>query len=103
MGIKVVLLEPGDMRTANTDTRIKILDTPAYAPYCQNAMQVYEHDERNGQPPVVVAPLIERIIRDANPRLRYPIGAAFQMLGLTLKSFVPHRHFEWAIAQIYKC
>ena len=103
VGIQVALIEPGDLHTANTDTRIKILRTQAYAPYHDNAFQVYEHDERNGQSPAVVAPLVERIIQDSNPRLRYAIGSAFQMLGLTLKNFVPHRLFEWGVAQIYKC
>jgi NAD(P)-dependent dehydrogenase (short-subunit alcohol dehydrogenase family) len=102
-GIKVVLIEPGDTQTEFTDNRVKLLRTEAYAQYCNNALRVYESDERHGSLPGKVGPLVERIIRDPNPRLRYTFGSAFQTFSTALKSFVPHRLFEWAFAQIYTC
>jgi short-subunit dehydrogenase len=101
-GIKVALVEPGDAPTGHTYNRIRILRTQAYAKYYNNAMQVYEHDERNGYPPAKIAVLVERIIRNPHPRMRYMCGMPFQTAGATLKSFVPHWLFEWGMAQIYK-
>ncbi len=101
-GIKVAMIEPGDSRTPLTDHRIRILRTPAYAEYYHNAMAAYEHDERNGYSPEKIGPLIERILQDPNPRLRYMCGVAFQTVGATLKSFVPHRLFEWVLVKLYK-
>jgi NAD(P)-dependent dehydrogenase (short-subunit alcohol dehydrogenase family) len=101
-GVKVVLIEPGDSPTGLASNRIRILRTRAYAQYCNNAMQVYESDERNGYPPEKIAPLVERVIQDPNPRLRYLCGVMFQTAGATLKNFVPYSLFEWALAKVYK-
>ena len=102
-GIKVALIEPGDAPTRLTYNRIRILRTQAYAQYYNHAMQVYEHDERNGYPPAKIAALVECVIREPNPRMRYLCGVPFQTIGATLKSFVPHSLFEWAFSRIYKC
>jgi NAD(P)-dependent dehydrogenase (short-subunit alcohol dehydrogenase family) len=101
-GIKVAMIEPGDSRTPLADHRVRVLRTPAYAEYYNNAIAVYEHDERNGYPPEKIGPLIERILQDPNPRLRYMCGMAFQTAGATLKSFVPHALFEWVLVRLYK-
>jgi NAD(P)-dependent dehydrogenase (short-subunit alcohol dehydrogenase family) len=101
-GIKVALIEPGDSPTDLTFNRIRIFKTPAYAPYYNNAMQVYEHDERNGYPPAKFGPLLEQIIENPHPRMRYMRGLIFQTVGATLKNFVPYSLFEWGLAQVYK-
>ena len=101
-GIKVAMIEPGDSRTPVTEHRIKLFRTPAYAEYYNNAMAVYEHDERNGYPPEIIGPLIEQIFQNPNPRLRYVCGTAFLTAGVTLKNFVPHQLYEWVAARLYK-
>ena len=101
-GVQVAMIEPGDSRTPATEHRIKLCRTPAYAEYFNNAMTVYEHDERNGYPPEKIGPLIEQIFQNPNPRLRYMCGMAFQTVGATLKNFVPHRLFEWVLVRLYK-
>jgi NAD(P)-dependent dehydrogenase (short-subunit alcohol dehydrogenase family) len=101
-GIKVAMIEPGDSRTPATEHRIKILRTPAYAEYYHNAIAAYEHDERNGYSPEKIGPLIEHIFQNPNPRLRYMCGMTFQTAGVTLKSFVPHRLYEWVLVRLYK-
>lgn len=101
-GIQVALIEPGDVPTSQPYNRIRTLRTQAYAPYYHNAMQVYETDEKNGYPPEKIGPLLERIIRNPNPRLRYTCGMFIQTLGAALKNWVPYSFFEWAYAQVYK-
>ena len=102
LGIKVVLIEPGDAPTRNTESRIKLSSTQDYAPYYDNAIQAYEHDERHGCPLDKFGPLLERIIEDPHPRLRYMCGLMFQTAGATLKNFVPYSFFEWALSKFYK-
>jgi len=101
-GIKVVLIEPGDAPTRNTESRIKILRTPAYAPYYDNAIKAYEYDERHGCTLDKFGPLLEQIIENPHPRLRYMCGLVFQTAGATLKNFVPYSLFEWVLAKLYK-
>lgn len=101
-GIKVVLVEPGDSPTAQPERRIRLFRTPAYDTYYSNAITTYEHDERNGYPPEKISPLIERIIRNPNPRLRYPVGTTLQRTELFLKGLVPYSLYEWVLAQVYK-
>ena len=101
-GIKVVLIEPGDAPTRNTESRIKILRTPAYASYYDKAIKAYEYDERHGCSLDKFGPLLEQIIENPHPRLRYMCGLMFQTVGATLKNFVSYSLFEWGLAQVYK-
>jgi short-subunit dehydrogenase len=99
-GIKVSLIQPGDVRTQ--DCRRVILTTKAYEPYFSNALRQYEADERKGYPPEKMGPLVERILLSGNPRLRYTFGDVFQSLVPVLKRLLPQRFVQWAFCQIYK-
>jgi NAD(P)-dependent dehydrogenase (short-subunit alcohol dehydrogenase family) len=101
-GIKVVLVEPGDSPTGLPERRLRICRTPAYVLYYTNALAIYEHDERNGHPPEKIAPLIERIIRNPRPRLRYPVGTALQRAELFLTGLAPYSLYERVFARVYK-
>jgi NAD(P)-dependent dehydrogenase (short-subunit alcohol dehydrogenase family) len=101
-GIQVVLVEPGDSPTGQPERRIRVLRTPAYARYYNNAITAYEHDERNGYPPDKIAPLIERIILNPHPRLRYPVGTRLQRTELFLKGLAPYSFYEWVLAKVYR-
>ncbi len=104
-GIRVTLIEPGDMRTSFTDQRVRVAGwtrESAYGPYGERVLQVVEHDERSGGSPEAVAVLLERIIRSPNPAPRYRVGPAFQRLAATLKGILPGRLFEWALAKYYR-
>lgn len=104
-GIRVTLMEPGDMRTEFTDRRVRVAawtETSAYAPYAARVLQVMETDERNGGSPETAAFLLERILRSPNPAPRYRVGPAFQRLAARLKGVLPGRFFEWALAKYYR-
>jgi short-subunit dehydrogenase len=99
--INVVLIEPGDFKTEFCTNRQHI--TPKNnAENFHRAMHVIERDEQNGQPPLKIAYLIERIINTPRPRLRYTVGAADQRLSVFLKKIVPGRWFDRIIMSHYK-
>lgn len=105
LGIKVVLVEPGDFRTGFTDNRIitaKSGNASSYRERCETAVAVMEKDERGGSEPADLALLLERIIRAKTPRPRYMIGMNSQKLIARLKSVLPASAFEKIIAAYYR-
>jgi NAD(P)-dependent dehydrogenase (short-subunit alcohol dehydrogenase family) len=103
-GIRVVLVEPGDMRTGVTAARRRTAQSLANAAYQArfgSAMQVVEHDETHGASPDQVARLVERIIRSRSPRLRYIVGPFYETVSVVAKKVLPPRLFEWIIAKYY--
>jgi short-subunit dehydrogenase len=104
-GIRAVIVEPGDFKTAFTKNRIHaaaMTDESPYASAFEQALRVMEHDEQNGPDPVRVAMLVERILADANPRLRYTVGPAPQRLAVVLKRLLPYSLYERMIRTYYK-
>lgn len=100
LGIGVVLVEPGDMRTGFTGNRKKFLGKKGAGPYrtiIEKSLPIVERDEMKGYPPEKVAALIEKIMRKKSPRLRYSIGPLEQMISLPLKSIVPDGVFEYLV------
>jgi NAD(P)-dependent dehydrogenase (short-subunit alcohol dehydrogenase family) len=100
-GIRVVLIEPGDFKTEFAANRQHITQKNN-ADHFQSTMAVIERDEQNGQPPLKIAYLIEKIIKTPNPRLRYAVGAFDQRLSLFLKRILPNRWFDQIIMSYYK-
>jgi len=73
-GIHVVLIEPGDFNTTFTARRqraVASLQNPAYRARYETALKIAEADERKGAHPLKIARLLENIIQDPAPRLRY--------------------------------
>lgn len=99
--INVVLIEPGDFKTEFTANR-QAIKTKNTSDHFQRTMTVIENDEQNGQPPLKIAYLIERIINTPNPRLRYAVGAPYQKLSIFLKKILPNRWFDQMIMSYYK-
>ena len=104
-GIHVVLIEPGDCCTQFTVNRCRTKASQhnqAYAQQCNAAVAVMEHDEMHGFAPEKVARVLERIIRNPSPRLRYAVASPPQKLALVLKKVLPSRLFEFLIMKYYK-
>lgn len=103
-GVRVVLIEPGDFHTGFTAQRQMAAasqgDTP-YAEACRRAIGVVEHDETHGSDPILVARLLERILRSRSPRPRYLVGTPSQQLAVALKRILPGTVFEWIIRSHY--
>lgn len=104
-GIHVVLIEPGDCCTHFTANRCKTIESQhnqAYVQQCDAAVEVMEHDEMHGFAPDKIARVLERVIRDPSPRLRYAVASPPQKLAVVLKKVLPSRFFEFLIRKYYK-
>ena len=102
-GIKVVLVEPGDIATEFTKRRInQISKDSAYKESFNRVMSTVEHDETSGCSPDLVAKTIVRALNKKSPKLRFRAGAFTQKLVCTLKRILPARSMEWILRKYYK-
>lgn len=103
-GIRVVLIEPGDVRTNFTSSRRRTQASAGspYAERMERALAVAEYDEQHGVPPEAVARVLGRILRLRHPRLRYRAGSLFQKFAASAKRFLPEVVFEWAVKKYYR-
>jgi len=102
-GIKVCLVEPGDVHIEPAHKRWKTplsAESPYYSTF-KRMINVVERDEDHGIPPEKIAHLINKIINKSNPRLRYTVGAFDQKLATLLKRLLPNRLFDWIIMKHY--
>jgi len=101
-GVKVVIIEPGDHKTAITENRTEMSGgTDAYSQSFQAALARTAHDEQSGPGPEQVARLLYRIVNTRNPRLRYTIGPATQRAVVWLKRFLPYSITEYSIRSYF--
>ncbi len=99
-GIKVVLIQPGDIR--HQDCRVESPPPEEYAEVYKKVMRVAWDDEEKGYPPERLGSLIMKILAKKNPKLRYGFGSAFQRAVPTLKRLLPWGLFERALRLYYK-
>jgi NAD(P)-dependent dehydrogenase (short-subunit alcohol dehydrogenase family) len=101
-GIRVVIIEPGDHKTALTQNRTEISGgTDAYGRSFQAALARTAHDEQNGPGPEQIARLLYRIVNKRNPRLRYTIGPGAQRAAVWLKRLLPYSVVEFGMRIYY--
>jgi NAD(P)-dependent dehydrogenase (short-subunit alcohol dehydrogenase family) len=105
LGIRVVLVEPGDFNTGFTAHRRRAAaaqTNDAYRDRFEKALRQIEKDELEGGDPRAVARLVLRILRHPNPRLRYTVGNVFQRLAVHAHGVLPGRWFEWLTIRYYR-
>jgi short-subunit dehydrogenase len=103
-GVRVVLIEPGDLSTGFTSGRYvceAAESGSAYAAAFDHMLGTVEADERNGASPELVAHLLERVIRHPSPRPRYRVGSPVQKAAAALRGVLPDRMFEWLFMKVY--
>lgn len=104
--IKVVLINPGDFHTNNTQNRKDFLaSTNPNDPYYEQfgkTLAVIEKDETNGWKPVILAQKIVRIVECKNPSQRYIIASLEQKLAVVLKYILPGKWFRMILQDHYK-
>lgn len=92
-GIRVVLVEPGDVNTAFTANRLHAAAaSDLRSPYAQQygrVMAQVEADERVGVAPERVARTVLRVVNSRHPRTRYVVGPLSQCLAAWIKPFLP--------------
>lgn len=100
-GITATIIEPGDLSTGFTDSRI--LAEPANSPYydeCQRSVGQMAHDEQTGDGPESVARVIVATLGKRNPPVRIAVGGSYKAL-MQLKRFLPDRLVEFVMRRIY--
>jgi hypothetical protein len=104
LGIKVVVLRPGDFATGFTGSRKKVANEAALQAYpiYRTAIEKVEHDENGGLKPIVLAQKISKIIAKTNPRNGYVVASLEQWLSVTLKKILPPKWFDRILGSYYK-
>jgi NAD(P)-dependent dehydrogenase (short-subunit alcohol dehydrogenase family) len=101
-GIRVVIIEPGDHKTALTENRrVEVLPASPYRSSFQAALAKTAHDEQSGPGPEQIARLLHRIVNQRNPRLRYTIGPVAQRAAVWLKRLTPYSLVEYVMRTYY--
>jgi NAD(P)-dependent dehydrogenase (short-subunit alcohol dehydrogenase family) len=103
-GIRVVIIEPGDHKTALTENRqfSEVSGAAeAYSPSFEAALLKTAHDEQSGPGPEQIARLLWRIVNQRHPRLRYTIGPAPQRAAVWLKRLLPYSISEYSMRTYY--
>jgi NAD(P)-dependent dehydrogenase (short-subunit alcohol dehydrogenase family) len=103
LGIKVVLVEPGDFNSEMSSVRQTAAAANASSPYgeaFERAKTRQDTDEANAPTPEPIAHLIERILQTPEPRLRYSVGMLSQRIVVPLKRLLPQRLFEAALIRV---
>jgi NAD(P)-dependent dehydrogenase (short-subunit alcohol dehydrogenase family) len=96
-GIQVVLVEPGDTRSqlpVRRRTVQPVRHASAYQEIFDRFQAKQARDEAKAPPPYAVAALVERILSDPRPAMRYSAGMWDQRMVLPLKRWLPYRWFE---------
>ncbi len=104
LGIRVVLIEPGDHRTSFTHKRrltAASAENPAYRGPLERAIRRMAADEQAGPEPDKIARLVHRLIYTRTPRLRYTVGPISQRAAVWLKRIAPYSLIEKALKLYY--
>jgi short-subunit dehydrogenase len=103
-GIKVVLVQPGDMKTSINQNRVEVQSTNN-SPYFTSYNYVkakFTNAVANAYDPIVIAKIISNIINQSNPRFRYRKGNLFENFTYFVKCTVPFRWFETFVNMYYR-
>jgi short-subunit dehydrogenase len=95
-GVRVVLVEPGPVRSSFADRAMASLPTPAetrYASAYARADQLRATSDRHAVDPEEVARVVRRAIAARRPRARYLVPAWFELL-FALAKLVPTRWLD---------
>ncbi len=105
-GIKVVLIEPGPIRTEWDNTALVNLEkysgSGVYAPLVKNITEKFRAGYRAGAPgPEAVAAVILKALRSSGPAARYPVPFSARGI-LFLKWLLPDAVLDWGIRRALK-
>jgi len=104
LGIDVVLVQPGDVRSSFGAKRTwteTARANPLYRERAARAVAAMEQAERTGPPPERVARLVARIVAARRPRLRYVCATPLERSALLLQRLLPSRAFEAIVRAVY--
>lgn len=102
-GIKVSMIDPGDIRTNFTSSRKTAkaaLINPVYKERHKKAVETMIKDELNGPGPEIVVKAFAKILNSQNPPIRIVVGFKYKCVAL-LKRILPAKVVEYVLEKIY--
>lgn len=105
LGVRVVVVEPGDHKTRFTENRQPIAranEESIYSRPFRSALTRMMEDEQAGPDPDKIACLVHRIVDTRSPRLRYTVGKAEQRGAVWIKRLLPYSVLERGIRRYYR-
>jgi NAD(P)-dependent dehydrogenase (short-subunit alcohol dehydrogenase family) len=103
-GIRVVLINPGDLATSFTKNRRLCQasrSNSVYARQFKRTLAIIEKNENGGSSPDIVAKTLLKAVSSPRPKPRYVIGNPFERLVVWLLPWFPESVFEWGVSQYY--
>jgi NAD(P)-dependent dehydrogenase (short-subunit alcohol dehydrogenase family) len=103
-GIRVMVVEPGDVRTGFTARRVcasAASANSAYAGLFTKCLETVEKEEKQGIAPEAVAQLVGRIVEGRANGIRYTCGHPSQRLSAVLERLLPAKLFQSIIGSFY--
>jgi len=104
LGIRVVLVEPGNYRTPINQRRVRVAradERSAYDAAFTRALATILIDEARGHDPAALADRIVQIAGSQAPKLRYRVGPWMERLAPLAKALLPGRLFERILIGLY--
>ncbi|MHA2092998.1 MAG: SDR family oxidoreductase [Candidatus Kariarchaeaceae archaeon] len=82
-GVKVSLIEPGDIKTDFNEGRVLAQDfNPEDHEVAQRSLEIMKKNEMNGASPTKVAKTVHKIIKSKRPKPRYTVGFDAKFFGI---------------------
>ncbi len=103
-GIQVALVQPGDVRTAITDNRVRARGSGTGSVYheaFEAALRIIEREERAGAHVDTVARQVLELMAGKPVAVRYAVGHLSQRLLAGTKAVLPSRVFERIVMSYY--
>jgi NAD(P)-dependent dehydrogenase (short-subunit alcohol dehydrogenase family) len=103
LGIQVVIIEPGAIKTEFSNTSVRKIDSyrGADSPYAAIYARIDEikaQISRTAVDPLVISKAIERAVTARTPRARYVAPVVGRVI-IALAAWLPTRAFDWVVAQ----
>lgn len=103
--INVVVINPGDFQTNNSQNRRGFLasamkDDP-YQTQFEKTLSIIEKDESKGWNPARLAKILVQIVENPKPKQRYIIASAEQKLAVLIKKILPGKLFRKILQDHY--
>lgn len=102
--IKVSVLQPGDFNTELNQNRTesKLTEQSVYKEVFDQQMQIVSEHMDEAMDPKILGDILQTIIEDPKPKLRYMVGPFLQKFSTVLKRVLPARTFEGILKDHYK-
>lgn len=103
-GIKVVLIQPGDVKTKINENRVET-ESNVNSPYHKSynyVKNIFSNAVASAFEPIEIAKITHKIISSKNPSFRYRKGAFFENFSFFVKKITSFRLFETFVTMYYK-